>query len=99
MSDEKIEEAFWQTAERMLEIANEHGKETDPGVVSEAMLYAAARFATFVMAVNSESQADFVADRSDAFKFLSGRFRDMLDENFDDYGEKYQDYLPDKTST
>jgi len=51
-----------------------------------------------VMAVNSESQEDFVEDRSQSFKFLSGRFRDMLDDNFDDYSENYKDYLPNKTA-
>lgn len=95
MSDD-TEKAFWQTAEKMLEVANEYGQDSDPGVVSEAMMYAAARFATFVMAINSESKEDFVADRSEAFKFLAGRFRDMLDENFDDYGENYSEFLPEK---
>jgi len=98
MSDDKLERDFFELADKLLAIANDKGQEVDPGVVSEALMYAAARFGTFVMAVNSESQEDFVEDRSQSFKFLSGRFRDMLDDNFDDYSENYKDYLPNKTA-
>ncbi|MCV6624466.1 MAG: DUF3144 domain-containing protein [Cellvibrionaceae bacterium] len=101
MSDSEqqaIEQGFWDTVEQSLSLANDKGAELDPGVVGEALMYAAARFATFTMAANSESQQDFVTDRSEYFKFLSGRFRDFLDQHFDDYGENYKDYFPNHES-
>jgi len=95
MSEENLEQAFWDLAEQMLALANEKAQEIDPGVVSESMMYAAARFSTFVMAVNSQGKEDFVTDRSEYFKYLAGRYRNFLDENFDDYSENFDKHLPD----
>lgn len=93
MSEQDLEQLFWQSVEETLALANEKGQDADPGVVSEALMYAAARFATFIMAANSETQEDFVQDRSEVFMHLAGRFRSMLDENLDDYSEHYHDLL------
>ncbi len=89
-NNEAVEQAFWTLAEQMLELGNSKAQDIDPGVVSEAMMYASARFATFVMANSSESKEDFIADRSEYFKYLAGRFRDFLDDSFDDYSENYE---------
>ncbi len=93
MSDQDLEKYFWETVEQALNLANDKAQAADPGVASEALMYAAARFATFIMAANSESQADFVEDRSEYFKHLASRFRDFLDDNLDDYGENYHQLL------
>ncbi|GAA6153000.1 DUF3144 domain-containing protein [Pseudoteredinibacter isoporae] len=89
MSDQDLEQLFWSSVEESLSLANEKAQDADPGVVSEALMYAAARFATFIMAANSETQEDFVEDRSEYFKHLAARFRTFLDDNLDDYGENY----------
>lgn len=64
-----------------------------PGEVHQALMYASARYGAFIVAASSESKADFKEDKLEARNFYLDQFRQLLNDNFDDYLHHYEHYL------
>lgn len=68
-----------------------------PGDAHQALMFAAARYGAFIVADSSETKADFQQDKLDSRNFYMDQFRQLLNENLDDYLHNFNDYLePDK---
>ncbi len=96
MSDSETkneEQKLWDLIDQFIEISNNACDEMDPGKVSEAILYAAARFNAFMVAASSESRKDYIEDKEDAGKFISKQFNGMLFSNLSDYQDHYKEYI------
>tara|TARA_B100000809_G_scaffold52429_1_gene47757 strand:+ start:1038 stop:1316 length:279 start_codon:yes stop_codon:yes gene_type:complete len=92
MSDEQ---QFWDMTDSFLEKANELSDGADVGRVAEALLYAAARFNTYLVASSCEDRNDFKADRESSEMILREQFEKMLTVNLDDYVENFKIYTRD----
>lgn len=92
MSDEQ---QFWDMTDGFLEQANINSDSNDVGRVAEALMYAAARFNTYLVASSCEDRNDFKADRESSEAILREQFEKMLAVNFDDYTENYKIYTKD----
>jgi|TARA_B110000116_G_C16774487_1_gene555032 hypothetical protein len=92
MSDEQ---QFWDMTDSFLEKANELSDGADVGRVAEALLYAAARFNTYLVASSCEDRNDFKADRESSEMILREQFEKMLTVNLDDYVENFKVYTRD----
>lgn len=89
MNDEK---EFWDMTDQLLEQANTFSDTQDVGRVAEALMYAAARFNTYLVAASCEDRNDFKDDRESSESILREQFEKMLSANFDDYTENYKIY-------
>lgn len=87
------EQQFWSAVDTFIDAANLAAEECDPGVVSSAVLFAAARYCAFNIASMSETRQDFLDDTNEAVDHLSGDFRKLLEEHMADYGENFKVYL------
>ena len=84
---------FWDLAEKFIELANTSVETSDLGKVGAAMLYAAARFNTFVVAATSIDRKEFIEDADDTMDYLSKQFRHMLGDNLRDFKDNYKVYI------
>lgn len=91
--DSAEEQQFWSAVDMFIDAANRAAEECDPGVISSAVLFAAARYCAFNIASMSESRRDFLDDTEDAVEHLSTDFRKLLEEHMTDYGENFKAYL------
>jgi hypothetical protein len=59
-----------------------------------AMLYAAARFNSFIVASHAPDVEKFRADKQKAFEFFCSEYHRMLTENLDDYERVFAQQEP-----
>jgi hypothetical protein len=87
---EEIDREFREVVDRFIQLANEQIETVQREHVSLALLYAAARFNSFVVSTHAPSKEKFHADRKSAFEFFTKEYRRMLEENLDDYERVYE---------
>jgi len=83
------EARYWECVETFMEQANNACENTDPGLVSAALLNAAARFNAFVVAHSSLDRHEFTEDFDGTLQYMTGRYRDFLKEHLSDYRDNY----------
>lgn len=90
---------FWDLVDAFIDKANESCDTLDPGLVSAALLNAAARFNAFVVAGSSLDRKEFIDEIESAQKYLTGRYSELVRNNLDDYRDNYKVYIrPDEAS-
>lgn len=87
------ESQFWDLVDAFIEKANTACDDADPGVVSAALLNAAARFNAFVVASSSIDRKEFIDEVESAQKYLTGRYAELIRDNLDDYRDNYKVYI------
>ncbi|ACR11649.1 DUF3144 domain-containing protein [Teredinibacter turnerae] len=94
MSELSPEETqFWDAVDAFIDTANREADNTDPGIISSAILYAAARFSAFYVASFAESRKDFIEDSEETIRHYSEEFLKLMQENIADYGENFKVYM------
>jgi len=89
-SDEQI----FDLVDKLVELANQATDDgLDAGSAHQALMYATARYGAFIVAASSESKQDYEQDIPESRSFFMDQFRQLLNENFDDYRSHYSDYL------
>lgn len=94
MSDKDADKEFRSMIDSFIHLANRHGDTAKRENVGMALLYAAARFNSFVVASHAPDLKKFESDRPAAFEFFLGEYKRMLNENLDDYRKTYGEGLP-----
>jgi Protein of unknown function (DUF3144) len=90
----QIDERFYDRADEHIQLSNVQINATETrGKVSASMLYATARFNAWVSATGFASQLEMREGRETRLDFLCDQYRKMLQENYDDYVENFDDYL------
>ena len=92
MSNEE-DNQFWDLVDAFIEKANSACDDLDPGIVSAALLNAAARFNSFVVASSSIDRKEYIDEIESAQNYLTGRYRDLLRDNLEDYRENYKVFV------
>lgn len=93
MTIDKDEQQFWDLVDKFIRHANDACDDADPGVVSAALLNAAARFNAFVVATASIDRKEYIEEMDSSLNYLSGRYREFLRENLEDYRENFKVYI------
>jgi hypothetical protein len=93
MSKEGPDQEFWDRADAVIHLANEQCKDAPKGKVSSSLLYAAARFNAFIVAVKASNMEEMKSDKNKAINYFTEQYRKMLIENLDDYIENYGRYF------
>ncbi len=92
MSDTDKDKEFYEMADAFIAIANKNGKTINPGKVSAAFLYAAARFNTFLVAAGADSAKEFASRKESTSEYFVEEYKKMLEEHFADYHDNFDKY-------
>jgi hypothetical protein len=85
---------FWSIVDTLIEAANTQCDAASRTKVSAAMLFAAARFNTFVVAASAENGEDLTARRDDIVEYLARQYTAMLRDNLGEYAANFARYVP-----
>ena len=96
MSNQKVDDKFWDRADEIIHLANKQCDSNHSGKVSSSTLYAAARFNSFIVASTSTSQSDLIETKEEAIKYFTDQYKKMFTENIDDYIKNYEKYIKNK---
>lgn len=88
------DQQFWDIADALIRTANEQCDHASRTKVSAAMLFAAARFNTFVVAAAASSGADLAARRDEIVRYLTDQYTAMLRDNLTEYAQNFARYVP-----
>jgi hypothetical protein len=91
-----VDADFYNRADAVIHLANEQLAKIGRGKVSASCMYATARFNAWVTACGCNSAADMRAAREETIDYFTKQYRAMLEENLDDYIDKYAEYMQTK---
>ena len=92
LSDAELDDILRQMADAFIDRANEFCEGQSIENVNLALLYAASRFNAFVVSQHAETLEDYERDVTRARDFFQNQYRQMLDENLEDYRQVYTRY-------
>ena len=92
LSDEELDEVYRRMIDLFIDRANEFAESNSQENVGLALLYAAARFNAHVVSQHAGTLEDYEKDIPRAREFFRGQYRQMLDENLEDYKQVYLKY-------
>lgn len=92
LSDEELDEIYRSMIDLFIDRANEFAETNSQENVGLALLYAAARFNAHVVSQHANTLEDYAGDLPRARQFFQGQYREMLDENLEDYKQLFTRY-------
>jgi hypothetical protein len=92
IDDDEIDAQYRQMVDSFIDRANELVEENSMENVGMALLFAASRFNAYVVSQHAETGEAFQADLPKAREFFKNQYREMLDENLEDYQQIYNKY-------
>ena len=94
MSEEPDQDPnFLERADTYIALANEHVGRIERGRVAASLMYAGARFGAFTAACWSRDASEMRARREETLTYFLDQYRAMLEENLDDYIERFDHHL------
>jgi hypothetical protein len=87
------DDRFYKRADTHIHVANDQLEEASRGQVSASMMYATARFNAWVSACKASSGADLAGGKDEIIDYFVEQYREMLDENLDDYARNFDKYM------
>lgn len=101
--DEALNAAFFERADEFIKIANDFchpdkkkNSESPTQIrseVSASLLFASARFNTWVASNTFQNSEEMRKSKDDVISYLMQQFQMMLEDNFDEYCEQFENYL------
>lgn len=89
-----VDKAFFKRADQHIDIANQQMTgDINSGKVSASMMFATARFNSWITAANSGSVIQMLDSKDDAIKYFVNEYKTMLEQNMDEYCENYDKYM------
>ena len=92
-TDQKVDEGFYERADSLINVANEHCASVGRGKVSASFMYATARFNAWVSACGFESSEEMKQRKTEAVEYFVAQYKSMLEENLDDYIAHFSRYM------
>ena len=92
MSDETQDNAFWERADEIINLANQQAEDVESDDVSLSLLYATARFNAFLIASSAEKADDIKAGKDAAVEYFTEQYSQLLIDNIDEYIENFDEY-------
>lgn len=85
---------FYERADAHIHVSNDQiSEDVTKGKVSASMMYATARFNSWVSACGWHSAEEMAATKEETIEYFVTEYRKMLDENMDDYINNFQSYM------
>ena len=92
ISDDELDEVYRRMVDLFIDRANELAENNSPENVGMALLFAASRFNAYVVSQHAQTLEDYERDLPKAREFFQAQYRQMLDENLEDYKQLYSKY-------
>ncbi|MCZ6722975.1 MAG: DUF3144 domain-containing protein [Gammaproteobacteria bacterium] len=92
IKEEEVDALYREMIDSFIDRANELAEGNSPENVGMALLFAASRFNAFVVSQHAENIDDYEKDLVKAQDFFSSQYREMLNENLEDYKSVYAKY-------
>ena len=89
----EVDKEFFERADAYITIANEQAADVSRGKVSASLMFATARFNAWVSASGTESSEELASVKEEALKYFLNEYRQMLEENLNEYIEHFDDYM------
>jgi hypothetical protein len=89
----EVDKEFFERADAYITIANEQAADVGRGKVSASLMFATARFNAWVSASGTESSEELASVKEEALEYFLDEYRQMLEENLDEYIEHFDDYM------
>ena len=84
---------FFDRADSHIRLANEHCSSLGRGKVSASLMYGSARFQAWNAACWADDAVSMKENRQETVAYFVEQYRAMLEENLDDYIEKFDEYM------
>lgn len=91
MDQEQDNKIFYKMADSFIDVANTHCDNEQSSTVGSALLFATARFSSFVVASNANDKEAYLAEIDNATEFFSKEFKRMLMENLEEYKSVFKE--------
>ena len=92
MSNEAPNDAFWERADAVINLANQQTESAQSEDVSGSLLDASARFNAFLIAAQASDVDALRMGKEDAVAYFTEQYRQLLLDNLDDYIENFDEY-------
>ncbi len=92
IDQEELDVRYRELVDSFIDQANDFSDNNSIENVGMAILFAAARFNAFVVSQHAQNKESFQSDLPKARKFFLQQYRQMLNENLDDYQQVYEKY-------
>ncbi len=89
----KLDDQFFDRADAVINLANTYLEQVTRGKVSAPLLYATARFNSWVSACGFENRDDMEEMKEETIEYFVQEYRKMLDENLTDYIDIFDKYM------
>ena len=89
----ETDDDFYNRADAHIHIANDQTDKVGRGKVSASMMYATARFNSWISACKAESGDDLLKGKEKIIEYFVEQYRNMLAENIDDYARNFDKYM------
>ncbi len=98
----EAEDQFYERADEFIAVANNFTDSThqvshltaEPGKVSASFMFANARYSIWNAACSYNDVNDFTKDRQVILDYYMDQFKNMLENNLDEYTENFETYFP-----
>lgn len=91
--DEDTNTDFIARADAHINLANSHLPNREPGRVTASFMYGSSRFNAWISATGFSSAQEMQAQRDETLDYFVTQYREMLEENLDDYIENFDKYM------
>ena len=91
MDQEQDNKTFYKMADSFIDVANAHCDNEQTSTVGSSLLFATARFSSFVVASHAEDKEAYLAEIDNATEFFSKEFKRMLVENLEEYKSVFKE--------
>lgn len=92
MSQDDVDKGFWERSDSFILLANDYCDASPRGKVSASLLYAAARFNSFIVASHADSAEQMESEKAAAIEYFIEQYRKMLEENLNDHIKNFESY-------
>jgi len=93
MSKTDGDQALYECADEIINLANSLVKKSTDTKVSASLLFATSRFNAFIVASMTENAEELKNDKDEALEYFLDQYKKMFLSNVEDYIENYDEYL------
>ena len=80
-----IDQDFFDRANQVIDLVNQQAKIADPFLASGSLLYSAARYTAYEVALKAQNEHQLRDDKEEAIHFFTEQFAEMLEQCLDEH--------------
>tara|TARA_B110000211_G_scaffold36925_1_gene37170 strand:+ start:936 stop:1220 length:285 start_codon:yes stop_codon:yes gene_type:complete len=92
----KLDQDFYNRADEHINLSNDQLSEASMEHVNASMMFSVTRFSSWISAYGHTSKEEFKKSKEETLNHLVKEYKDMLENNLDDYIENFDKYMGKK---